>query len=167
MIVLGVDPGAGTTGYGVVQRALGGAVSLLECGVIRTNTAHDLADRLRDIHDGIAEIITRHNPEVVSVEGVFYSKNARSSLILGHARAAVLLAAALRNVRVVEYAPAEIKNAVVGNGRASKEQVQFMVQRALRLRTPPSPADAADGVAAALCHCSAGATLALVTARAQ
>jgi crossover junction endodeoxyribonuclease RuvC len=164
VIVLGVDPGAATTGYGVVARAGGGAVSLIECGVVRTDAGTPLPDRLRQIYDGLGEVLSRHEVDAMAVEGVFYAKNARTSIILGHARGAILLAATLRNLPVFEYAPAEVKNAVVGTGRATKEQVQFMVQRALRLRTPPSPADAADGVAVALCHCSVGVTIARITA---
>ena len=164
MIVLGVDPGAGTTGYGVVARASGGAVSLLECGVIRTVTHAPLAQRLRQLYDGIGEVLARHDAAVVAVEGVFYAKNVRTTVILGHARGAVLLAAALRELPVFEYSPAEIKSAVAGTGRATKQQMQFMVQQLLRLRTPPAPADAADGVAVALCHCSAGMLAQRVTA---
>lgn len=164
MIVLGVDPGAATTGYGVVARAGGGAVSLIECGVVRTDPHTPLPDRLRQIYDGLSEVIARHAVDAMAVEGVFYAKNARTSIILGHARGAILLAATLRELPVFEYAPAEVKNAVVGTGRATKEQVQFMVQRALRLRTPPAPADAADGVAVALCHCTVGVTTARITA---
>jgi crossover junction endodeoxyribonuclease RuvC len=164
VIVLGVDPGAATTGYGVVARAGGGAVSLIECGVVRTDASTPLPERLRRIYDGLGEVLARHNADAMAVEGVFYGKNARTSIILGHARGAILLAATLRNLPVFEYAPAEVKNAVVGTGRATKEQVQFMVQRALRLRTPPAPADAADGVAVALCHCTVGVTTARLTA---
>ncbi|HEX2165673.1 MAG TPA: crossover junction endodeoxyribonuclease RuvC [Longimicrobiales bacterium] len=164
MIVIGVDPGAGTTGYGVVARAGGGAVSLIECGVVRTDAGTPLPDRLRQIYDGLGEVLARHDVDAMAVEGVFYAKNARTSIILGHARGAILLAATLRDLPVFEYAPAEVKNAVVGTGRATKEQVQFMVQRALRLRTPPSPADAADGVAVALCHCSVGFITQRITA---
>lgn len=164
MIVLGVDPGAATTGYGVVARGSGGAVSLLECGVVRTDAATPLPRRLRQIHEGITDVLTRHAVDVLAVEGVFYAKNARTTVILGHARAAVLLAGSLRDLPVYEYSPAEIKNAITGTGRATKEQIQFMVQRLLRLRTPPSPADAADGVAVALCHCSAGAIAARLDA---
>ncbi len=152
MIVLGVDPGVSTTGYGVVARS-GGAVSLLECGVVRTNPATDLPIRLKEIYLGISEVLARHQVDVVAVEGVFYAKNARTTVILGHARGAVLLAATMRDLPVAEYSPAAIKNAVVGTGRATKEQVQFMVQRLLRLKEPPRPSDAADGVAVALCHC--------------
>lgn len=158
MIVLGVDPGAGTTGYGVVARS-GGAVSLLECGVIRTDPATRLPERLKEIYLGISEVLSRHAVDAVAVEGVFYGKNARTTVILGHARGAILLAATMRELPVAEYSPAEIKNAIVGTGRASKEQVQFMVQRLLRLKNPPQPADAADGVAVALCHCNSPAIL--------
>ncbi|MGQ0813030.1 MAG: crossover junction endodeoxyribonuclease RuvC [Gemmatimonadota bacterium] len=152
MIVLGVDPGAAVTGYGVVARS-GGAVSLLECGVIRTEPSTPLPQRLREIYEGITEVLLRNRVTTVAVEGVFYAKNVRTTVILGHARGAVLLAATMRDLPVSEYSPAEIKDAVTGTGRATKEQVQFMVQRLLRLKDPPRPADAADGVAVALCHC--------------
>lgn len=154
MIVLGVDPGAGTTGYGVVERT-GSHIALLECGVVRTDPASALPRRLKEIYEGISEVLARHKADVVAVEGVFYGKNVRTTVILGHARGAILLAATMRDLPVAEYSPAEIKSAVVGNGRASKEQVQFMIQRLLRLKEPPRPSDAADGVAVALCHCNA------------
>ncbi len=155
MIVLGIDPGTATTGYGVVARGGDGAVSLVECGVIRTDAGAELPQRLREIYDGIVEVIDRHSPDLVAVEGIFYGKNVRTTVVLGHARGAILLAATLRDLPVAEYSPAEVKNAIVGTGRATKEQVQFMVQRLLRLKTPPKPADAADGVAVALTHCYA------------
>jgi crossover junction endodeoxyribonuclease RuvC len=164
VIVLGVDPGAGTTGYGVVARGGGGAVSLLECGIVRTDASHALPRRLKDIFDGITEVLARHSPEVMAIEGVFYARNVRTMLVLGHARAAVLLAASMRDLNVVEYAPAQVKNAVVGSGRATKEQVQYMVQQLLRLKVPPRPADAADAVAIALCHCSNGMLAARLSA---
>jgi crossover junction endodeoxyribonuclease RuvC len=156
MIVLGVDPGTAITGYGVVAREGGGAVSLRECGVVRTASRAPLPERLRDIYEGICEVISRTHPDVVAVEGVFYGKNARTAVVLGHARGAILLAAALQQLEVVEYPPAEIKSAVVGNGRATKDQVGFMVRRLLSLREAPRPSDAADGVAVALCHCFRG-----------
>jgi crossover junction endodeoxyribonuclease RuvC len=151
--VLGIDPGTAVTGYGMVSRNEGGRVSLLECGVIRTSSAQPLPDRIREIFQGIEEIIERFQPSAVAVEDVFQGKNVRSALTLGHARGAILLAAALRDLPIAEYSPREIKNAVVGTGGATKDQVGYMVQRHLRLKEPPSPADAADGVAAALCHC--------------
>ena len=155
MIVLGVDPGINSTGYGVIKRAQNGVISLLECGVIRTEPATPLAKRLKEIYQGILEVVEYHQPSAVAVEGVFYAKNVRTTVILGHARGAILLAATMRDLSVAEYSPAEIKNAVVGTGRATKEQVQFMIQRLLRLKEPPKPSDAADGVAVALCHCNA------------
>lgn len=156
MIILGVDPGTATTGYGVVARSGEGAVKLLECGVVRTDPGADLPVRLKEIFQGISEVLARHDPDIMAVEGVFYSKNVRTTIVLGHARGAILLAATLRDLPIAEYAPAEVKSAIVGTGRATKEQVQFMVQRLLRLKEPPRPADAADGVAVALTHCYAG-----------
>jgi crossover junction endodeoxyribonuclease RuvC len=155
-LVLGVDPGTAVTGYGVVARTGGGAVSLVECGVIRTSPKAPLPERLRDIHLGVQEVIRRTAPGVLAVEGVFYSKNARSALVLGHARGVILLAAALAGLDVAEYPPAEVKTAVVGTGAATKDQVGFMVRKLLRLKEAPRPADAADGVAIALCHCFRG-----------
>lgn len=155
MIVLGVDPGTATTGFGVVARGGGGAVSLLECGVVRTEPSSDLAVRLKEIYQGIGEVVERVKPDVVAVEGIFYGKNVRTTVVLGHARGAILLAATMHDLPVAEYSPAEVKSAVVGTGRATKEQVQFMVQRLLKLKSVPRPADAADAIAVALCHCYA------------
>lgn len=156
MIVLGIDPGTAITGYGVVSRTEDGAISLLECGVIRTASRAPLPERLRDIYEGVTELLERHEPDAVAVEGVFFGKNVRTAVVLGHARGAILVAASLRQLDVAEYPPSEVKSAVVGTGRATKEQVQFMVQKLLRLREPPRPDDAADGVAVALCHCFRG-----------
>jgi crossover junction endodeoxyribonuclease RuvC len=156
-LILGIDPGTAVTGYGVVAKAGGGAVSLVECGVVRTSPNVALALRIREIYEGVSALISRHSPDVVVVEDVFYGKNAQSALKLGHARGAILLAAALGDILIAEYSPREIKKAVVGNGNATKDQVSYMVQQQLRLKTPPSPTDAADGVAAALCHCVMGA----------
>lgn len=161
MKVLGVDPGTAATGYGVVIRKDGGAVSLVECGVIRTSANVELPVRLREIHAGLAEVLERHQPDVVAVESVFYGRNVRTTVILGHARGVVLLAAAERELEVADYSPAEIKNAIVGTGRGTKEQVQFMVKQLLRLKDVPKPADAADGVAVALCHINTGRLSAL------
>ena len=162
MIVLGIDPGTAVTGYGVVVREGGGAVSLVECGVIRTDDSLELGARLRTIHEGVLEIIAKHRPERVAVEGVFYAKNVHTTVTLGHTRGVILLAAALRDMSVAEYSPAEIKNAVCGTGKATKEQVQFMVQQLLRLKAAPKPADAADGVAVALCDVQSHSLKAIV-----
>ncbi len=156
-LILGIDPGTAVTGYGVVAKEADGAVSLVECGVVRTSSGEALAVRIREIYEAVTTLIGRHTPSVVVVEDVFQGKNVQSALKLGHARGAILLAAALREIPIAEYSPREIKKAVVGNGNATKDQVGFMVQQQLRLKAPPSPADAADGVAAALCHCVMGA----------
>ena len=152
MIVLGIDPGTQITGYGVVQG--GGSamssMSLVECGVIRTQPRDPLPARLREIYEGVSELLARHRPDVMSVEDVFFSRNVRTTVTLGHARGVILLAGEQHGARVHEISPAAIKKAIVGAGGATKEQVQFMIARLLRLKTPPKPADAADGVAAAL-----------------
>jgi crossover junction endodeoxyribonuclease RuvC len=156
MLVLGIDPGTAATGYGVVRREDHAKVALVECGVIRTSPSEALPIRIREIYDAVVEVIERHGPAAVSVEDVFYGKNAKSALKLGHARGAILLAAAHHGLIIAEYAPREIKKAVVGHGNATKDQVGYMVKKQLRLKEAPTPADAADGVAAALCHCMMG-----------
>ena len=152
MLCLGIDPGTAVTGYGVVRCATpgGGSLTLVECGVIRTRARDDLPARLNEIFDGIRELIARHNPVMVAVEDVFYQKNVRTTLTLGHARGVILLAAQQASLQIHEYAPADIKKAIVGNGSATKEQVQFMLTQLLRLKTAPEPSDASDGVAAAV-----------------
>jgi len=152
VIVLGIDPGTANTGYGVVEGdgPTIGAVSLVECGVIRTRPRDPLATRLRDIYEGVVELIERHKPNAICVEDVFYAKNVRTTVVLGHARGVVLLAGSRANLVIREIPPAEIKKAVVGTGAATKEQVQFMLMRLLRLKSVPQPTDASDGVAAAI-----------------
>lgn len=151
-VILGVDPGTAVTGFGLVRLNRRREAVLVECGVIRTSSKAPLLVRIREIYESVDELITEFSPAAMSVEDVFYGKNVRSALTLGHARGVILLAGALRDVEVVEYTPREIKKAVVGAGDASKNQVADMVQRHLRLGSPPKPNDAADGVAAALCH---------------
>lgn len=156
MKVLGVDPGTAATGYGVVVEGDGGAVSLVECGVIRTSADDPIPARLRSISEGLTDVLDRHRPDIVAVESVFYGKNVKTTMMLGQTRGAILLTVARHDVEVVDYSPAEIKNAMVGTGNATKEQVQYMVKRLLRLKEVPSPNDAADGVAVALCHLNTG-----------
>lgn len=165
MIVLGIDPGTAVTGYGVVRGDGATPPQLIECGVIRTHARSPLASRLREIHDGITELITRHSPATMAVEDVFYAKNVRTTVVLGHARGVILLAGEQRGLRIEELPPASIKKAIVGNGAATKEQVQFMLTRLLRLKNAPQPSDAADGVAAALA-CIMGARVSEIAASA-
>ena len=148
MLILGIDPGTAVTGYGVVRA--GRTPELVECGVIRTKADRPLPERLKEIFDGVRELLARHRPAAMAVEDVFYARNVRTTLVLGHARGVILLAGADAGVEIHEYAPREIKKAVVGTGAATKEQVQFMITKLLRLKSAPQPADAADGVAAAL-----------------
>jgi crossover junction endodeoxyribonuclease RuvC len=158
LVVLGIDPGTATTGYGVVRGDGSAMPVLVECGVIRTRSRDPLPARLRELYEGVVELIERHRPDAISVEDVFYAKNVRTTVVLGHARGVILLAAEQRRVLIHEYPPSEIKKAVVGTGAATKEQVQFMLTRLLRLKAVPNPSDAADGVAAALA-CVMGAHL--------
>jgi len=152
--VLGVDPGTSVTGYGVIEAGNGssGMGRLVECGVIRLAGRSPLPRRLHALHEQIAELITRHHPSILALENAFYHKNVHTTLVLGHARGVVLLAAAQAGLTIAEYAPATIKKTVVGAGGAPKAQVGRMVARLLRLKDAPRPADAADGVAVALTH---------------
>jgi crossover junction endodeoxyribonuclease RuvC len=166
--VLGVDPGTAVMGYGVVatgaSQLAGGSsiaaarearverVQLIECGVVRTRATESLAMRLGTLFDALAALIERHQPDAIAVEGLFHGRNARSALILGHARGVVLLAATRAGLAVAEISPAEVKRAVTGTGAATKTQVSSMVMRLLNLVAEPKPADAADGVAIALTH---------------
>ena len=150
--VLGIDPGTAITGYGIVRKEGRMPLTLVECGVIRTRPRDGLAQRLAEIHDGVLELIRRHQPTVLSIEDIFYARNVRTTVVLGHARGVILLAAAHAGLEIHEYPPSEIKKAVAGTGAATKLQIQFMVTRLLRLKSAPQPTDAAAGVAAALAY---------------
>ena len=152
VVILGIDPGTAVTGYGVVRKEGNSPLALIECGVIRTKPRDELAQRLAEIHDGILELIRRHKPTVLAIEDIFYARNVRTTVVLGHARGVILLAGAHAEMEIHEYPPSEIKKAVAGTGAASKIQIQFMVMRLLRLKSAPQPSDAADGVAAALTY---------------
>ncbi len=150
MRILGVDPGTQVCGYGVIETN-GADARALDYGVAKARGA-SLPARLKVVYDGLQEVIERHRPDVVAVEGAFYQKDVRAAIKIGEARGVALLAAAQQGIEVVEYAPAEVKKAVTGNGNASKPQVQQMVRVILRLPEVPSPADAADALAIAVCH---------------
>jgi crossover junction endodeoxyribonuclease RuvC len=155
VVVLGIDPGSTITGYGVVRRT-GPSIAqtaLVECGIIRTRANYSLAARLQKIYEGVRELIDEHQPEAMAVEDLFYAKNVHTTVVLGHARGVILLAGAQASLPVHEYPAREVKKAVAGTGAATKEQVQFMVTKLLRLKSAPHPADAADAVAVALTYC--------------
>jgi crossover junction endodeoxyribonuclease RuvC len=148
-------------GYGVVETGADHFARLVECGVLRTEKGTSLPRRLRTIHVGLSELIVRHRPDCMAVENIFYGKNPRSSAVLGHARGVILLNAEMANLPIAEYSPATVKKTVVGRGAALKPQVGYMVAQLLRLAGPPTPADAADGVAVALTHLMCGRSRAI------
>ena len=157
MKIFGIDPGSDRTGYGCVER-IGGRHTLVVCGLLSGPSSAAFPDKLRAIHSGLAALLAQHRPDCVAVENIFHARNVRSALKLGHARGVALLAASEAGLSVVEYAPAEIKRAVVGYGRAEKHQVQQMVKLVLGLPVVPSPHDAADALAVAICHAHHRAT---------
>lgn len=148
--ILGIDPGTAVTGYGVVEPSNQGVGDLIECGVIRTNPRRELWHRLDALHDGVLQLIDKHHPDTLALESVFYAKNVRTTIVLAHARGVILLAGARAGLAIVEFPPATVKKVVSGAGGATKSQVAYMVQRLLSLKEPPTPNDAADGVAVAL-----------------
>src|SRR5215203_2760256 len=151
MRIFGIDPGSERTGYGCIDSS-GSRHVLVACGTLSAPPRTPFSERLLLIHSGLKTLLERHQPECVAVEDIFFARNVRSALKLGHARGIALLAASEAGLPVVEYAPAEIKRAVVGYGRAEKHQVQQMIKLLLGLDAVPSPHDAADALAVAICH---------------
>jgi crossover junction endodeoxyribonuclease RuvC len=147
--ILGLDPGLRVTGYGVIDKA-GGKLAYVTSGCVKTPKG-ELPDRLKSILMGVQEVISLYTPAEVAVEKVFVNVNPQSTLLLGQARGAAICAAVLQDLAVSEYTALQVKQAVVGNGHANKEQVQEMVKRLLKLPASPS-ADAADALACAICH---------------
>jgi len=161
--ILGIDPGLRITGFGVIDRR-GSKLAYVASGCIKTNDANSLPERIKTILDGIAEIIALHQPQQAAVEKVFVNVNPQSTLLLGQARGAAIAALVTTGLPVAEYTALQVKQAVVGHGKAAKEQVQQMVMRLLQLPGTPSP-DAADALACAICHAHGGQGLgALATA---
>jgi crossover junction endodeoxyribonuclease RuvC len=152
MRVLGIDPGTAVLGYGVVEGGSGLQPRLVECGTLTTQPRDPLPARLRVLYDGVAELLSRHEPDIMAVESAFYGRNVRTTVVLSHARGVILLAGELAGADLAEYPPALIKKTIVGRGAALKPQVGYMVAQLLRLTAPPSPGDAADAVAVALTH---------------
>ena len=150
MIVLGIDPGTASTGYGVVRRE-GSRLSALAAGVIDTNAGLPLERRLAEIHGGICELLDRHRPDALAIEELYFGSNVRTAFAVGQARGVVLLAAGERRVPSRSYTPQQVKAAVCGRGGAGKEQVTRMVARLLALPTPPERDHAADALAVAIC----------------
>ena len=151
MKVFGIDPGSARTGYGCVQTD-GTRHKLIVCGAIASPATVAFPQKLKTIHTELALLLAKHRPDCVAIENLFHALNARSALKLGHARGVAMLAAVEAGVPIVEYSPAEVKQSVVGYGRAEKSQVQSMIQLLLGLDAPPTPYDASDALAIAICH---------------
>jgi crossover junction endodeoxyribonuclease RuvC len=149
--IFGIDPGSERTGYGCVETD-GSRHQIVACGAIASASGATLPERLLRIHDQLAVQLARCRPDAVAIESLFHANNVRSALTLGHARGVAMLAAVEAGLPIAEYSPAAIKRAVVGNGRAEKHQVQQMVKLLLGLPALPTPHDAADALAVAICH---------------
>jgi len=154
MIILGVDPGTATTGYGLIEEK-GGKLMLIDYGVIITEAKKTPEQRLEILYDQLSDIIDEYNPDEIAVEELFFSNNAKTAMAVGQARGVILLATQKSGVPMSEYTPNQVKNGICGHGGADKKQVQKMVQMILKLDTPPQPDDAADALAIAICHSSA------------
>jgi crossover junction endodeoxyribonuclease RuvC len=152
MRVLGIDPGTAITGYAVVDENQKGDLNLVTLGVIKTPAHTPLPKRLQMIYDGLLGIIELHQPEASSVEQLFFSRNVRTAMSVGHARGVTLLALANAGIPISEYTPMQIKQAVTGYGSAQKQQIQEMVRMLLHLPSVPKPDDAADAAAVAICY---------------
>lgn len=150
MLTLGIDPGLERIGYGVVRR-VGSKLECIDYGLIKTPRIA-LPDRLKLVHDGVVELIEKHHPDYLITERLLFTKNVTTGMDVAKSLGTILLAAADTGIEWVEYSPPEVKQAVVGNGRADKTQVTFMVRRLLALKEDPKPDDVADALAIAICH---------------
>lgn len=151
MRVAGVDPGTIRTGVGILEKAPSGIINVIHFETIEAGEKKPLAERLRMIYGGLKEVFTIYRPETVAIESVFFNKDFKAAVKIGEARAVAMLAAIEQNIPVSEYMPNRIKEAVCGNGRAAKEQVQFMMKQILKMKELPPP-DSADALAIAYCH---------------
>jgi crossover junction endodeoxyribonuclease RuvC len=151
IVVMGIDPGVASTGFGVV-RVAGGKMTAVDGGVIEVAAGEPAERRLAQIHDELVELLTWHQPVALAIENVYFGKNARSAISVGQARGVALLAAGQRDVPCFDYTPQAVKMAVCGSGAAAKRQVQRMVASLLRLPQPPQSDHAADALAVAICH---------------
>lgn len=151
LIILGIDPGLATTGYGVIQKEKDGSFKMICNGIISTAADQIFASRLQEIHQQLNEIIKKYRPDKFAVEELFFCKNVKTALAVGHARGVIVLTASQNSLPIFEFTPLQIKQAVASYGRADKKQVQSMVKILLNLKTIPKPDDAADALAVAIC----------------
>ncbi len=151
MRILGIDPGTGILGFGVIEINKG-KIKLVDAGVIRTPAHTPLDERLEEIFDGLSQVITQNNPDVMSIEKLFFSQNVTTAISVAHARGVAMLTGRQAKMPVFEYTPLQIKQTLTGYGRADKKQMQEMVRLQLNLREVPKPDDCADALAAAITH---------------
>lgn len=151
MIIMGIDPGFAITGYGIIEYK-GNKFSVMDYGAVTTIAGTPLCERLYKLNTGLEQLINIYKPDAVSVEELFFNKNIKTALSVGHGRGVALLSAARCGVEVFEYTPLQVKQSVVGYGRAQKSQVQQMVKMLLNLKEIPKPDDVADALAVAICH---------------
>lgn len=151
MRVIGIDPGTAITGWGVVEGA-GNQLEMVAGGVVRTEAGLPLAERLQKIYRELTVLIRQWQPEAAAIEELFFSKNAKTALVVGHGRGVAMLALANADLSIMEYKPLEVKQALTGHGGADKTQMQHMIQLLLELPEPPRPDDVADALAVAICH---------------
>lgn len=161
MLVLGIDPGLATTGYGLV-RGDGQNLQAVSYGVLRTPANLSVADRLVMLHQSLTELLVKYRPQAAAVEELFFSTNARTAMVVGEARGVLLLTLAQTGLMVAEYTPLQVKQAITGYGQADKNQVQQMVRLLLALPEMPQPDDAADALAVSICHHHTSHTLSLI-----
>lgn len=151
MVIIGIDPGFAITGYGIIQYD-NNRFRVLDYGAITTKSGLKLSERLLTLNNKLEELIACYNPDVFAIEELFFNKNIKTALNVGHGRGVVLLVAARNNKEIFEYTPLQVKQSVVGYGRAEKTQIQQMVKMILNLREIPKPDDVADALAVAVCH---------------
>jgi crossover junction endodeoxyribonuclease RuvC len=159
MLVIGIDPGTASTGYGVVRQKQDGGLEAVDFGVISTTPDQPMPQRLQQLHLELQKLLDKHQPESSAVEKLFFQRNVKTAISVGQARGVVLLSLAEAGVVVDEYTPMEIKQAIVGYGGADKRQVQDMVKTILEMTELPQPDDAADALAVAICHLHSSATI--------
>jgi len=162
MLVIGIDPGTATTGYGLVRENSDGSLVVVDYGAVLTPPDLPMAQRLLALHTRLSEILLLHHPQTGAVEKLFFSRNVTTAISVGQARGVALLALAAAGLSVGEYTPMEIKQAIAGYGGAGKDQVQQMVRALLNLPSVPRPDDAADALAIAICHLHSARTRALI-----
>src|SRR3990167_2991373 len=150
--ILGIDPGTGLLGFGVIEVSKGGTLKLVDGGVIRTKVNQPLDERLIEIYRHLASVISKTRPQVMAIEKLFFAQNVTTAISVSHARGVAMLAGKLAGLEVAEYTPLQIKQSLTGYGRADKKQMQEMVRVILKLKEVPKPDDCADALATAICH---------------